>query len=125
VFWLLQAALVDAVASTLGRSGRRTLMLAVSAYTFPAWIAYALLGLAQAAALRWSGSDSALLGTLQWLTLPVLAWFVALSVLAIRAVYDIAALNAFAFALLPYAVVSTLIVVLTLLVTALHAGGVL
>ena len=44
----------------------------------------------------------------------MLAWFVTLTTLAVRAVYDVPALNALALALLPYAVVMTAVLVLSI-----------
>ena len=54
------------------------------------------------------------MSALGWLTLPVLCWFLTLTVLAIRAVYDVPALNALALALLPYAAVAAAVLLVTL-----------
>ncbi len=124
-YWVLEAWLVDAGARMLGRAGRRRTYLATSGYAFPAWIAYAVLSLAEALSLRLAGGAGATLASaLAWLTLPVLGWFVVLSVLAIIAVYGVPALNALALALLPYAVLTAALLVIGLTLSALHAGGV-
>jgi hypothetical protein len=61
---------------------------------------------------------------LQLLTLPVLAWFVVLSIIAIREVYGCSVLNASAFALLPYALLSAAVLFIGVVLGALHAAGV-
>ena len=111
-YWGLQAWLIDAGAGMLGRAGNRRAMLVASAPAFPTWIVYSLLTLGEAAAARTGGSGSPLAITLTVLTLPVLGWFLALTVRAVRAVYDIPTTNAFALALLPYAAVALAVVIL-------------
>lgn len=110
-FWGVQAWLIDAGAGMLGRAGHRRAMLVASAPAFPTWIVYSLLTLGEAAAARSVGSGSAVAIALTVLTLPVLAWFLALTVRAVRAVYDIPTTNAFALALLPYAAVALAVVI--------------
>lgn len=117
-YWGVQAWLVDAGAGMLGRAGRRRAFLGASGYAFLTWIAYSMFALGEAAATR-SGAN-ALAATLTWLTLPVLLWFLAVTVRAVRAVYDIPLLNAFALALLPYAAVAGALLVLGVAAGALH-----
>jgi hypothetical protein len=111
-YWGVQGWLIDTGAGTLGRSGHRRAILTASAPAFPTWIAYSLLTLGEAAAVRSGGSGSALAVALMWLTLPVLVWFLALTVKAVRAVYDVPTINAFALALLPYAAVAGALIIL-------------
>jgi hypothetical protein len=119
-YWGVQAWLIDAGAGMLGRAGRRREFLAASGPPFLTWILYSLVTLAEAAAGRWIGSGSALAVALTWLTVPVLLWFLALTVRAVRYVYDIRAVNAFALALLPYAAVAGALLVLAAAAGALH-----
>jgi hypothetical protein len=122
-YWALEGWLVDAAAAMLGGGGRRRTFLAVAGYTYPAWIAYAILSLAEALALRFAGRGGPdLASALAWSTPVVLAWFVLLTALAIRAVYRVPPLNALAFALLPYAAILTAVLVLGLALGALHAA---
>ena len=118
-YWGLQAWLIDAGAGMLGRAGHRRAMLAASAPAFATWIVYSLLTLGEAAAARSAGPGSAPAIALTVLTLPVLGWFLALTVRAVRAVYDVPTINAFALALLPYAAVALAVVILR------GAGGLL
>jgi len=121
-YWLLQAFCVDAAAGMVGRSGRRRLLLALTGFSFLTWIAYSALGVAEAAALRAGGSGAAWASGLQWISLPVIAWFLVLTVLAIRAVYRVSGLIAFAFALLPYAMLTAGLLLVGLALSALHAA---
>jgi len=122
LYWLVEAWLVDAGAAMLGRSGQRRAFLAVSGFVFVAWIAYSLLTLVEAAAEHAAGSGSGVATGLAWLTLPVLCWFLALTVLAIRAVYDVPTLNALALALLPYATIAAAVLLVTAGLTAVHGS---
>lgn len=111
-YWGVQAWLIDAGAGMLGRAGRRRAILVASAPAFLTWIVYSLVTLVEAAAARAGGSTSPLAIALTVLTLPVLFWFLALTVRAVRAVYDIPTINAFALALLPYAAIALALVIL-------------
>jgi hypothetical protein len=122
-YWALSAWLIDAGAGMSGRHGRRRSFLAVSGAAYPPLIAYALLSLLEAAATRWTSSVT-LASAIAWLTLPVLAWFLTLTVFAIRAVYGVNPFNALALALLPYAALTAALIIVFLALSALHAGGV-
>jgi hypothetical protein len=122
-YWALSAWLIDAGAGISGRHGRRRAFLAVSGAAYPPLIAYALLSLLEAAATRWT-TNVTLASAIAWVTLPVLAWFLTLTVFAIRAVYGMNPFNAVALALLPYAALTTALIVVLLALSALHALGV-
>src|SRR4029077_3684283 len=114
----------DAGAGMLGRRGRRRAYLAVSGFAFLPLVAYALLSLIEAAASRWAGPGPEVASAIAWLTLPVIARFLVLMVLAIRRVYGVPVLNALSLALLPSAAISAALLVLLLVVSALHAAGI-
>jgi hypothetical protein len=119
VFWLASALLVGAGARLMGRTPRHRELLAVSGLTFPVLVLYAVIALVQAASTRWGGE--ALSTAAGLLALPVVCWFVALNAVAVRAVYDLPALSAVAVALLPYAALSAVLLLLVIVLSALHA----
>lgn len=112
-YWGVQGWLIDGGAGMLGRASNRRGILFASAPAFLTWIVYSLVTLVEAAAARFTGSGSPLAMALTVLTLPVLFWFLALTVRAVRAVYDVPTINAFALALLPYAAVALALVIVS------------
>jgi Yip1-like protein len=125
-YWLLQAWLVDAAAVLVGRSRNRRAYLAVSGYAFPPLAVYGVLSLVEALLLHFgSGTGPPAASAVAWATLPVLAWFIVLSVLAIQAVYDLPALNALAFALLPIAALTAALLIVSVALGALHTANVI
>jgi len=122
VFWLASALLVSAGARLMGHSPRRRELLAVSGLTFPVLVVYAVIALVQAVSPRWGGD--VLSTAVGLVALPVVGWFVALNAIAVRAVYDMPALNAIAIALLPYAALSAALLLVVLVLSALHSLGV-
>jgi hypothetical protein len=122
VFWLASALLVSAGARLMGHAPRRRKLLAVSGLTFPVLVLYAVIALIQAASTRWGGD--VLSTAVGLVALPLVGWFVALNAVAVRAVYDMPALSAVAIALLPYAALSAVLLLLVVVVSALHSIGV-
>lgn len=110
VYWAAAALIIDAGAGLSTRAGRWRRYLAVSGFTFLPWIAYALLAVVEAAA----GPTTTAASLIAWLTLPLLAWFLYLTALAVHAVFDVTPFVAVALAMLPDAVLLfVLIAVLT------------
>jgi Yip1 domain len=122
VFWLASALLVSAGARLMGHAPHRRKLLAVSGLTFPVLVLYAVIALIQAASTRWGGD--VLSTAVGLVALPLVGWFVALNAVAVRAVYDMPALSAVAIALLPYAALSAVLLLLVVVVSALHSIGV-
>lgn len=112
VYWGAAALIIDATAGLATRAGRWRQYLSVSGFTFIPWIAYALLAVIEAAAGNGSGAQS----VIAWLTLPLLAWFLALTSLAVFSVFDVSPFVAVALAMLPDAVL--LFILIALLVAA-------
>jgi Yip1 domain len=112
VYWVAAALIIDAAAGLSARSGRWRRYLAVSGFTFIPWIAYALLAVIEAAA----GAGSVAESLIAWLTLPLLAWFLYLTALAVYSVFDVTPFVAVALAMLPDAVL--LFILIALLVAA-------
>ena len=108
VYWGAAALIIDAVAGVSGRSGRWRQYLAVSGFTFIPWIAYGILGVAEAAA----GAGSVAGSVIAWLTLPLLGWFLYLTALVVYSVFDVTPFVAVALAMLPDAVLLFILIVL-------------
>jgi len=110
VYWVAAALIIDAGAGLSSRAGRWRPYLAVSGFTLVPWIAYALLTLVEALV----GPGTTTGSIVEWLTLPLLAWFLYLTTLAVHAVFDVTPFVALALAMLPDAVLLfVLIAVLT------------
>jgi len=121
LFWAGSTWMMAAAARAMGADGRRRDHLGVSGQTFPVLIAYSLIALGQATAIRWTGGPGGVLSDILGLfALPVLMWFIALSVIAAEAVFEVSTLSALALALLPYAALSAAVLVLILFFTALR-----
>jgi Yip1 domain len=112
VYWGAAALIIDATAGLVGRAGRWRPYLAVSGFTFIPWVAYSLLAVVEAAA----GANSAAESALAWLTLPLLAWFLYVTALAVYAVFEVTPFVAVALAMLPDA--ALLFILIALLVVA-------
>ena len=121
VFWLASGMLVSAGARLMGHAPQRRTLFAVSGLTFPVLVLYAVIAIVQAVSPRWGGD--ALSTAVGLLALPVVFWFVALNAVAVRAVYDMTALNAVAIALIPYAMLSAALLLLVIVLSVLHAVG--
>lgn len=112
IYWGASALIVDAGAGLTARAGRWRQYLAVSGFTFIPWIAYGILSVIEAA----TGSSSVAESVIAWLTLPLLAWFLWLTALAVYSVFEVTPFVALALAMLPDAVL--LFVLIMLLVAA-------
>lgn len=121
-FWLASALLVGAGARLMGWPPSRSELLAVTGLTFPVLTLYALIALLQSAGPRVGGGTVATVAGL--FALPVIAWFVVLNAIAVGAVYRSSAMPAVAIALLPYAALSAVLLALIVLLSLLHAAGV-
>jgi hypothetical protein len=121
-FWLMSAWLVDTGARLMGTGSRRRRLLAASGSCFPVLGGYGLVGLLQALASRAGAGDAALaaLGLLGWV---VLGAFLALQTVAIGVAEDLEAANALALALLPFAALSAAVLLYVVVISALHAAG--
>jgi hypothetical protein len=108
VYWIAAGLIIDAGAGLSSRGGRWRQYLAVSGFTFIPWIAYGLLAVIEAAA----GSGTVSQSVVAWLTLPLLAWFLFLTTLAVQAVFDVGAFAGLALAMLPDAVLLFVLVAL-------------
>jgi hypothetical protein len=108
VYWGASALIVDAGAGLAGRAGRWRQYLAVSGFTFIPWVAFGVLSVIEALA----GTGSVAESIIAWLTLPLLAWFLVLTTLAVHAVFDVTPYVAVSLAMLPDAVLLLLLIAL-------------
>jgi hypothetical protein len=108
VYWGAAALIVDAGAGLAARAGRWRQYLAVSGFTFIPWVAFGVLSVVEALA----GTGSVAESIVAWLTLPLLAWFLVLTTLAVYAVFDVTPYVAVALAMLPDAVLLLLLIAL-------------
>jgi hypothetical protein len=121
-FWLLSGWAVDAAAAgAMGAAPARRRLLAATARVMPVLVLYPAITLLQA--LLAAMGQPALADAAGWLALPVLVWFVALGTLAIAEVYELSGFSALSLALLPYAVLTFLLMVVIVVISALHAAG--
>jgi Yip1 domain len=108
VYWGAAALIIDAGAGLAASGGRWRTYLAVSGFTFIPWVAFGLLSVTEAAV----GSSSVVESVIAWLTLPLLAWFLWLTALAVYSVFEVTPFVALALAMLPDAVLLFLLIVL-------------
>ncbi len=122
-FWAMSAVLIGAGVKGMGIEPRREALLAVTGLTWPVLLTYPLLTFIQTVLATGGHGDAS--GLIGWLALPALIWFVALTVVAITSVYEMSAASAMALAFLPYAAMTAVLLILVLVVSGLHAGGVI
>ncbi|HVC03628.1 MAG TPA: YIP1 family protein [Candidatus Acidoferrales bacterium] len=108
VYWGASALIIDAGAGLAGQAGRWRQYLAVSGFAFIPWVAFGLLSVVEALFGTGSTGES----IVAWLTLPLLAWFLVLTTLAVYAVFDVTPYVAVALAMLPDAVLLLLLIAL-------------
>ena len=120
-FWLLSGLLVGAGARLMGLDPRRRDLLAVTGLTFPVLVLYAVIALIQAASPHLGGDTVA--AAVGLCALPLVAWFVVLNCIAVRAVYDTPPMSAVAITLIPYAALSGVLLLLVVVLSALQSAG--
>jgi hypothetical protein len=108
IYWGAAALIIDAGAGPAARAGRWRTYLAVSGFTFIPWVAFAVLSVVESAA----GTSTAAASVISWLTLPLLAWFLYLTALAVYSVFEVTPFLALALAMLPNAVLLFFLIVL-------------
>lgn len=118
--WLIDALIVDAVAQLMGATTRLRTWAVLSAHAIPVLLVLEVVRLAQAALDRGGTAAADASVYLGLAGLLVLAWFVVVIAAGIRALYDLAGLPSVAAALAPPAAMSTVLVVLLVVLTAVH-----
>jgi hypothetical protein len=124
--WVADAWIIDGVARLMACPGRRRTYLVTSAFAVPVLVVFEVVRVIQALIDR-GGSDTAdaTATAVGFIDFAVLAWFVVLLAIAVRAVYGLPAMSAVAAALAPSAVMATLLVLFLVVASALHGAGVI
>jgi hypothetical protein len=124
--WVADAWIIDAVARLMACPGRRPTYLVSSAFAVPVLVVFEAVRVIQAVIDR-GGSDTAdaTATAVGFIDFVVLAWFVVLLAIAVRAVYGLPAMSALAAALAPSAVMATLLVLFLVVASTLHGAGVI
>lgn len=122
--WLADAFVIDAVAQLMGCPRRRREYLVTSAYAVPLLTVFELVRLVQALLDRAGGSVADAATGLGFVEFVLLAWFIVVLAIAVRAVYGLPPLSAVTAALAPYAVMVTLLLMVLIVASVLHIAGV-
>ena len=112
-FWFGAAYLMDAAARGMGATSNRRACRATTAWAYPAVAALAALGLAEAG-IAGAGA-AAVASAIGWLAAPLLVVFVGVTVLGVATAYALPFLNALSVAMLPFAAMAALMLVLGLI----------
>jgi hypothetical protein len=123
LFWLASAALIDAAARVMGAPVGQSSFRALSGYAYPVMVVYAAVIVVQSAADRATGTADAatMIGVLNLL---VLVWFVGLNAVAAQVTYRLPPLHAAVAAMLPYAALSGLLMLLIVVASVAQTLGV-
>jgi hypothetical protein len=122
VTWLVDAFIVDAGARAMGAPSRRREYLVASGFAVPVFVAFEAVSLVASVLDAHGAADVAVaVGYLKW---AVLAWYVVLLTLAARAIYELPVLGALTAALLPYAAMTAMLVLVVAVLSVLYSAHV-
>jgi hypothetical protein len=121
VTWLVDAWIVDAGARVMGAPARRREYLVASGFAVPVLIGFELASLV-ASVLDNSGAYDAAVAV-GYLRYAALAWYVVLLTLAARGIYELPFVGAMTAALLPYAAMTTVLLVVLVVLSAVYGLG--
>jgi hypothetical protein len=122
VTWLIDAYVVDAGARLMGAPSRRREYLVASGLAVPVLIGFEVVSLLSAVLDSQGMGDVAV--AIGFLRYAVLAWYVVLLTLAARGIYDLPTIGALSAALLPYALMTTLLIVVVMVMSVLYGAHV-
>jgi hypothetical protein len=121
VTWLVDAWVVDAGARFMGAPSQRREYLVASGFAVPVLIVFELASLI-ASVLDSSGAYDAASG-MGFLRYAALAWYVVLLTLAARGIYELPTIGALTVALLPYAAMTSVLLVVLVVLSAVYGVG--
>lgn len=119
VVWIVDAYVVDAGARVMGAPSRRREYLVASGFAVPVLVAFEVVSLVSAVLDNSGAADVAV--AVGFLRYAVLAWYVTLLTLAARAIYELPTIGALTAALLPYALMTTLLFVAVAVMSVLYS----
>jgi hypothetical protein len=120
--WVIDAYIVDAGARVMGAPSRRREYLVASGFAVPVLVAFEVVSLLASVLDAHGAAEAAVaIGFLKW---AVLAWYVLLLTLAARAIYELPVIGALTAALLPYALMTTVLLVVVAVLSILYSANV-
>ena len=122
VVWIVDAYIVDAGARVMGAPSRRREYLVASGFAVPVLVGFEVVSLVSAVLDSSGAADVAV--AVGFLRYAVLAWYVTLLTLAARAIYELPTLGALTAALLPYALMTTLLFFAVAVMSVLYSAHV-
>jgi len=122
VTWVVDAFIVDGGARAMGAPSRRREYLVASGFAVPVLVAFEAVSLVAAVLDAHGATDVAV--AVGWLKWAVLAWYVMLLTLAARQIYELPLIGALTAALLPYAAMTTVLIVVLAVLSVLYAAHV-
>jgi len=122
VMWVIDAYIVDAGARMMGAPSRRREYLVASGFAVPVLVGFEVVSLVSAVLDSSGAADVAV--AVGFLRYAVLAWYVTLLTLAARGIYDLPTIGAMTAALLPYALMTTVLLVAVVVMSILYSAHV-
>lgn len=120
VMWVVDAYVVDAGARVMGAPSRRREYLVASGFAVPVLVGFEVVSLLAAVLDSQGMADAAV--AVGFLRYAVLAWYVVLLTLSARGIYDLPTIGALSAALLPYALMTTLLIVVVVVMSVLYSA---
>jgi hypothetical protein len=120
--WLIDAWIVDGGARVMGAPSRRREYLVASGFAVPVLIGFEVVSLLASVLDAHGAADAAV--AVGFLRYAVLAWYIVLLTLAARAIYELPTIGALTAALLPYALMTTVLFVVVVIFSVLWSAQV-
>jgi len=122
VTWYVDAVIVDAGARAMGAPSQRREYLVASGFAVPVLVAFEVVSLVASVLDAGGAADVATaVGFLKW---AVLGWYVVLLTVAAREIYDLPVIGALTAALLPYAAMTMVLLVVVAVLSVLYSAHV-
>ena len=119
--WLVDAWVVDAGARVMGAPSRRREYLVASGFAVPVLVLFEVVSLVSAVLDSSGAYDVA--SAVGYLRYAALAWYIVLLTLAARGIYELPTIGALTAALLPYAAMTTVLLFVLVVLSAVYSVG--